>query len=263
MEVKMRVIELKKAIWIYGTLVCLMSLMSPDISSAKLDPEAVLGIWFFDEGKGGTAKDSSKNGNDGEIVGAEWVAGKYGEALKFAGGAHVAVGDFADYTDKVSIAALIKTPAAPAWSDIIVGPCGDVIFTLQNHKLNFAGQCAQPIPHNTWSKTLLNDDKWHQIAGTYDGKKVNVYVDGVLEASNAAAGPFIAGAKYIGSRDDKQEAFTGLIDEIAFFNVALSEADVKAIADSGLSVALGFAAVSAQAKLTTAWAQLKSEMGTR
>ena len=254
----MRVIQLRKAIWVYGTLICL-SFMIAGLSSAKLDSEAALGIWFFDEGKGGTAKDSSKNGNDGEIVDAQWVNGKFGEALKFEGGAHVAVGDFADYEDKVSIVALIKTPAAPAWSDIIVGPCGDVILTLKDHKLNFAGQCAQPIPHNTWSKTLLNDDEWHQIAGTYDGKTVKVYVDGELEASNAAAGPFKTGAKYIGSRDDKQEAYTGLIDEIAFFNVALSENDVKAIANSGLSIALGFAAVSPQAKLTTAWAKLKVE----
>ena len=254
----MRVIQSTKAIWVYGTLICL-SLLSTDLSFAKLDSEAALGIWFFDEGEGGTAKDSSKNGNDGEIVDAQWVAGKFGEALKFAGGAHVAVGDFADYEEQVSIVALIKTPAAPAWSDIIVGPCGDVILTLRDHKLNFAGQCAQPIPHNTWSKTLLNDDKWHQIAGTYDGKTVKVYVDGELEASNAAAGSFKTGAKYIGSRDDKQEAYTGLIDEIAFFNVALSENDVKAIADSGLSIALGFAAVSPQAKLATAWAKLKVE----
>ena len=255
----MRVTQLEKAILVWGILIC-MSVMSPNISFAKLDVETVLGIWFFDEGKGGTTKDSSKNGNDGEIVDAEWVDGKFDKALKFEGGGHVAVGDFSDYEDEVSIVAFIKTPAAPAWSDIIVGPCGDVILTLRDHKLNFAGQCAQPIPHNTWSKTLLNDDKWHQIAGTYDGKKVNVYVDGELEASNAAAGPFKAGPKYIGSRDDKQEAFTGLIDEIAFFNVALSEDDVKSIADTGLSVALGFAAISPQAKLTTAWAKLKSNL---
>ena len=255
----MRVIQLAKATLVYGILVCI-SLTIPSISYAKLDADAALGIWFFDEGKGGTAKDASKNGNDGEIVDAEWVAGKFGEALKFAGGAHVAVGDFADYEDKVSIVALIKTPAAPAWSDIIVGPCGDVILTLRDHKLNFAGQCAQPIPHNTWSKSLLNDDKWHHIGGTYDGKEVKVYIDGEEEASNAAAGPFKTGAKYIGSRDDKQEAFTGLIDEIAFFNVALSEDDMKAIAESGLSVVLGFAAVSPQAKLATTWAKLKSEL---
>ena len=254
----MRVIQSAKAIWVYGIVICI-SLMLPDISSAKIDPDAALGIWFFDEGKGGIAKDASENGNDGEIVDAEWVDGKFGKALKFAGGAHVAVGDFADYEDQVSIVALIKTPAAPAWSDIIVGPCGDVILTLRDHKLNFAGQCAQPIPHNTWSKTLLNDDKWHYIAGTYDGKEVHVYIDGELEASNAAAGPFKTGPKYIGSRDDKQEAYTGLIDEIAFFNVALSENDVKAIAESGLSIALGFAAISPEAKLATVWAQLKTE----
>ena len=254
----MSVIQFKKAILVYGTLICLY-FMNPGLISAKLNLDAALGIWFFDEGKGGTAKDASKNGNDGEIVDAQWVAGKFGEALKCEGGAHVAVGDFSDYEDKVSIVALIKTAAAPAWSDIIVGPCGDVILTLQNHKLNFAGQCAQPIPHNTWSKTLLNDDKWHQIAGTYDGKTVKVYVDGELEASDPAAGPFKTGPKYIGSRDDKQEAFIGLIDEIAFFNVALSEDDVKAIANSGLSIALGFASVSPQAKLTTAWAKLKTE----
>ncbi len=253
----MRVIQFKKAILVYITLICLC-FMIPGLSSA-LDSDAALGIWLFDEGNGETAKDTSKNSNHGEVVDAEWVAGKYGQALKFAGGAHVAVGDFADYEDKVSIVALIKTPAAPAWSDIIVGPCGDVIFTLQNHKLNFAGQCAQPIPHNTWSTTLLNDDKWHHIAGTYDGKTVKVYVDGKLEASNAAAGAFKTGPKYIGSRNDKQEAFTGLIDEIAFFNVALPDNDVKTIANSGLSIALGFAAVSPQAKLTTAWAKLKAK----
>ena len=252
----MRVIQLKTTILVYGTLICLC-FMIPCLSYA-LDSDAALGIWFFDEGNGDTAKDETKNGNDGQIVDAKWVDGKFGKALKFEGGAHVAVGDFADYEDKVSIVALIKTPAAPAWSDIIVGPCGDVIFTLQNHKLNFAGQCAQPIPHNTWSTTLLNDDEWHYIAGTYDGKTVKVYVDGKLEASNAAAGAFKTGPKYIGSRDDKQEAYTGLIDEIAFFNIALSDNDVKAIAEGGLSVALGFAAVSPQAKLTTTWGNLKS-----
>ena len=253
----MRVIQFQKAILVYGTLICLCFMIAGP--SFAIDSDAALGIWFFDEGNGNTAKDATKNGNDGEIVGAKWVAGKFDGALKFEGGAHVAVGDFADYEDKVSIVALIKTPAAPAWSDIIVGPCGDVIFTLQNHKLNFAGQCAQPIPHNTWSTTLLNDDKWHQIAGTYDGKTVKVFVDGKLEASNAAAGAFKTGPKYIGSRDDKQEAYTGLIDEIAFFNVALSDDDVKAIADSGLSIALGFAAVSPQAKLTTTWGKLKAD----
>ena len=132
----MRVIQSTKAIWVYGTLICL-SLLSTDLSFAKLDPEAILGIWFFDEGKGGTAKDSSENGNDGEIVDAKWDTGKFGEALQFEGGAHVAVGDFADYEDKVSIVALIKTPAAPAWSDIIVGPLRRRYLDIKGPQIKF------------------------------------------------------------------------------------------------------------------------------
>ena len=76
----MRVIRFKKAILVYGTLICLC-FMIPSLSSA-LDSDAALGIWFFDEGKGETTKDSSNNDNDGEIVGAKWVDGKFGQSLK-------------------------------------------------------------------------------------------------------------------------------------------------------------------------------------
>ena len=102
----MRGIRFKKTLLVYVMLVCI-SFMIPDLSSAKLDPDTLSGIWFFDEGKGGEAKDSSENGNDGEIVEAQWVDGKFEGALKFEGGGHVAVGDFSDYEDEVSIVALI------------------------------------------------------------------------------------------------------------------------------------------------------------
>jgi len=39
----------------------------------------------FDEGSGKVAKDISGNGNDGQIIDAEWVNGKFGKALSFNG----------------------------------------------------------------------------------------------------------------------------------------------------------------------------------
>ena len=54
-------------------------------SLAEIDPKNITGMWLFDEGKGGTAADSSENGNDGEIHGAKWVDGKFGKALEFDG----------------------------------------------------------------------------------------------------------------------------------------------------------------------------------
>ena len=58
------------------TIVCIssivVSLMFAGLSDAKINPESIVGIWLFDEGKGDAAADSSGNGNDGEINGATW-----------------------------------------------------------------------------------------------------------------------------------------------------------------------------------------------
>lgn len=54
------------------------------ISYAKIDPETVVGIWLLNEGEGDVAKDSSENGFDGTIEGAEWVDGRFGSALSFS-----------------------------------------------------------------------------------------------------------------------------------------------------------------------------------
>ena len=45
-----------------------ISLMFTSISDAKIDPETVAGMWLFDEGNGKVAKDTSGNGNDGELM---------------------------------------------------------------------------------------------------------------------------------------------------------------------------------------------------
>lgn len=245
------------------TLICtnliILGLIISSPGYTKIDPKSAVGVWLFDEGEGDTVKDYSQNGNDGEFVGdLKWASGKLGKALEFDGkGSHVPVGNFSGYSDKVTIVALIKTSEASGWNDIIVGPCGDIIFALKDSKLNFAGQCANPIPHNTWSETSLDDNKWHHVSGTYDGKEVSVYVDGELEASNPAGGSFTIGEKHIGSRDDGQEAYDGLIDEVAIFNVALSVDDIKDIANKGLAVVLGMTAVFPTGKLTTTWAEIK------
>ena len=51
-------------------------------SDAKVK-ETLVGAWLFD----GNAKDASENGKDGKLEnGPTFVAGKIGQALKFAGG---------------------------------------------------------------------------------------------------------------------------------------------------------------------------------
>ncbi len=64
---------------------CLASAF-PLLSAAEVSVDDAIGIWLFDEGKGNVAKDSSPNGNDGELIaGPKWVEGKFGGALEFDG----------------------------------------------------------------------------------------------------------------------------------------------------------------------------------
>jgi hypothetical protein len=72
------------------SLVCLSSIVFGLIftgqGSAKIDPKALAGLWYFNEGKGNVAKDSSGKGNNGKVVGnPEWVNGKNGKALQLSG----------------------------------------------------------------------------------------------------------------------------------------------------------------------------------
>ena len=64
---------------------CLASAF-PLLSVAEVSVDDAIGIWLFDEGRGNVAKDSSPNGNDGELIaGPKWVEGKFGGALEFDG----------------------------------------------------------------------------------------------------------------------------------------------------------------------------------
>lgn len=55
--------------WILiGFGIALFTICCAATSNAKIDPEAVAGIWLFDEGNGKITEDLSGNGNDGELM---------------------------------------------------------------------------------------------------------------------------------------------------------------------------------------------------
>ena len=83
-------------------------------SEAKIDPKTIVGIWFFDEGQGDTAKDISENGNHAKLVGAKWTDGKRGKGVEFDGTNHVKIAaskSTDDYLDGFTYCLWIKTHA--------------------------------------------------------------------------------------------------------------------------------------------------------
>ena len=56
----------------------IVGFMFAQLSNAEIDPQSIVGAWLFDETSEKVAKDSSGNGNDGNLVGgAKWVKGKF------------------------------------------------------------------------------------------------------------------------------------------------------------------------------------------
>ena len=49
------------------------------------------------------------------------------------------------------------------------------------------------------------------------------------------------------------------MDEIAVFNVPLEQADIQNLMDNGLGSVLGLTPVTPQGRLTTTWADIKSQ----
>lgn len=76
-------------------------------------------------------------------------------------------------------------------------------------------------------------NEWHHYVGTYDGSNMRIYVDGVLKNTTAATGAISTGTNpfYIGgwlSAGILTEPFNGLIDEVAIYVGALSQAQITA-----------------------------------
>ena len=102
---------------------------------------------------------------------------------------------------------------------------------------------------------LIKKDTWANITLTSDTKKFKIYIDGDLKKETDYKKTDGKNAEYrIGGSGG--ETYAGLVDEVAFYARALSEAEIKSIAKVGMEV---FLAVDAKGKLTRNWAKIKTE----
>ena len=168
-------------------------------SSAKFDPEVVLGLWLFDEGSGKTAADSSGNKNHGKFVkNPRWVDGKFGKALSFDGqGSWLDLGsdDSLRIAGKdITVVAWIKTgnndkQATVIGRTTVVGPWDgyamEVGGNLANEKLGF---WYGDGTYFDFSDAKVNDDKWHHVAAVFNSAQTGFYIDGKLDSKKASAG---------------------------------------------------------------------------
>jgi len=250
----------------------------PSLAKVTNLKDSAVGIWLFE----GDAKDSSGNDNHGKLMGGASFSdtAKFNKkALSLDGkDGHVVVKASAtldstanNYSGFAWIKIKKKTKA------ILGGCCNDdhviISYAGFTNLINVFGPgrggghgkieigSGQIKPAWNAGPELVNDDKWHHLAFTYNGKKKMLYVDGKVSVDVAASGTFGLKGKdlWIGAQSPNRRPTNGLIDDVGVFNKALSAANINTILKNGLGSILATTAVSPKDRLTTTWSNIKSQ----
>ncbi len=191
----------------------------------------------------GNANDSSGT-NNGTMQGtASFVAGEVGQAFSFDGSSgYVSVPDaptLDSFTNAMTIECWIKSgklTANPGWEGLVCK--GNISWRL----LGTTGAKTVYVAFNGASPTDLfgtrnvNDEQWHHIAATYDGNTMSLYVDGTLDASQAATGSILQTSDGLTIGNDAAQPgllWNGLMDEVSLYNRALTSNEIAAIYNAG------------------------------
>ncbi|MBM3236206.1 LamG domain-containing protein [Candidatus Poribacteria bacterium] len=216
---------------------------------------------------------------DGKINGAKWVDGKFGKALSFDGAESVDMGNptslqFAgDYTT-IAFWAKPSNVASGRQNIICKAYGGEGCLTMEpSGALSFywgacGGNCEPYVEVARPNAGTFKDNEWIHGVETRDVsiRKYNMYKDGAVAATDAwvkcgahpCGDPKASGLNLL-IGDGYAGKFRGIIDEVAIFNVVLTENDIKSIMTNGLERAIGLTAVSPSGKLATTWGDLKQQ----
>jgi len=239
-------------------------------SQAEVSDDIVL--WLrFDEGKGDIAKDSSNFKHDGQIMGPQWIAGKYGFALNFDG-----INDIVEVKSTDDLQLSDKGLTIAVWFRTTETARADLMFIEKGawdageYALSYPGYANKKVRFQinqiTGKKTAqidsvsgvpgLSDDKWHHAAGVYDAIKhiFRVYVDGKLEEEQEAnAHVFSPDAQsvFVGSRNNQSLYYFGVIDDLIVAKVPFTDEQIIKHKEGKLM------AVESAGKLATEWGSIK------
>ena len=228
-----------------GLTVCQDALIRQEISGCSftdalnpLDLQGLVGWWKFE----GNADDSFSD-HHGTVNGGEFIAGDFGQALKFNG-----VDDYVDFGDKtnfepqnLTISALVEIYGNGSGGNV------NHILSKQNDSTGyrfFYNKFAKKFTITVWNSTgdpnaqvssVINEDEWYHAVATYDNSEIKIFINGVEDKTKLVPGgisynpassvPLLAGKAGAGNWN----YLNGSIDEIMLFNQALSQENITAL----------------------------------
>jgi hypothetical protein len=213
------------------------------------NPPCPVGYWKFDKGSGSTAIDETANNNDGTIIQASWVTGKYGNALSFDGNR-----DFVSVesrpslriTSNITVAAWFKISSNRSYQMIVSKTDGGGYQlgydneSLYDNKLAFMVYTNGRYQHTGIGVSEIAVNTWYHVVGTYDGSRIKLYLNGIERASRSVTGNIKDTPDtcvFIGEEPSLcypyDWSFGGVIDEVVIFDQALSALEVHDLYNNG------------------------------
>ncbi len=232
-----------------GLIDCVSSRQLAYVSGSSTTPSVpavgLVGFWKMDEGSGSSVADSSGNSHNGSLVsGATWtVSGKYGVGTSFDG--------ISANKNKINLgdqAVFERTTATIAGWIYRKGNCGTynacIIFSKGTsgwigYALDVSAGSGTYKPslnikdqQRVYGTTTINTNQWYHIAASFNGSRIKVYVNGVLETDSAQnLAPTYAGeSARIGNGNTNEDLpINGYLDEVGFWDRALSDSEIAGL----------------------------------
>jgi Concanavalin A-like lectin/glucanases superfamily/The GLUG motif len=207
------------------------------------------GSWDFEESSGTTIYDSSGNGHDGNIIGAERITDSVrGKCLHFDGSDdYVSIPDVPDLniTGEITISAWVYFASGGGSSQGIVtktagnGASNNPFdFRTESGYLTLVRADASGYDY-VYSTQTVPINQWHHVLVRVDSNKVpDFYIDGVVTGKTVNSftrtptgntSPLLIGKRYDGLY------FKGHIDDVMIFPAALSSQEIQWLYYDGLS----------------------------
>ena len=204
--------------------------------------EGLLGYWKLDE-TSGNAVDShgSYIGTSSNIT--YTASGKIGRCYTFNGtSSNVNFGDVISPTTAITVTAWIKSSSIPASEGAIVWKSGYSSFwhgfRLTCYSAGNLGVMLSDGYGNDYDNTVATgclDGNWHLVGFTWDGTTIYGYKDNSRNAGASWAGPigYISTDLLFGCAIGGSMWWSGEIDEVAIWNIPLTQAQMTDLYNSG------------------------------
>ncbi|BDY05899.1 LamG-like jellyroll fold domain-containing protein [Ferrimonas sp. YFM] len=194
------------------------------------DPTLV-GYWAMDSGSAQTAIDSSGNQNNGVILGAQVVTGRFGQGLSFDGVddlvqvPHSSAFAFSSGDDFTLAFWAQGIGSQSGWSGVVTKSRDQEpwygIWVASNRRWTSGG------PQNISGSKISAG--WHHLVLVQSGGSRYLYLDGALNAEGSAQQADGGGDLIFGGTLGVSEHFSGVLDEVRLYSRALDLGEVTSL----------------------------------